>query len=158
MKMKTSQQLLFHNSLKERQRLWQPMVPSKIQIHQEISYDALRYIVNLSTKIIKPKSKTLGFSKLMTIVKIQNGIVLKENNKGRNSNFFLNLRLFQFLFIFWGLPTFMCLLQGPLMPTSVMRYLSKIQGIAQSLPTRLIKVFLSQEILKGYLGGYLGTI
>ncbi len=92
--MKTSQQLLFHNSLKEGRRLWQLMVPSKIQIHQEISYDALRYIVNLSTKIIKPKSKTLCFSKLMTIIKIQNEIVLKENNKGRNSNFCLNLTLF----------------------------------------------------------------
>jgi len=40
------------------------MVPSKIQIHQEISYDALHYIVNLLTKIVKAKSKTLGFSKI----------------------------------------------------------------------------------------------
>jgi hypothetical protein len=40
------------------------MVPSKTQIHQEISYDALLYIVNLSTKMVKPKSKTLGFPKI----------------------------------------------------------------------------------------------
>jgi hypothetical protein len=28
-----------------------------------ISYDALHWIINLSTKIVKPKSKTLGFPK-----------------------------------------------------------------------------------------------
>jgi hypothetical protein len=52
------------------------------------------YILKLSTKIIKPKSKTSGFPKSeddnqrMTI-KMQNGTLLKENNRRKNWNFLL---------------------------------------------------------------------
>jgi hypothetical protein len=58
------------------------------------------------TKIIKPKNKILGFSKLKMIVKMQDGIMSNGNNNGENSNFIL-----QFMMI-WISFCFLCLHSG----------------------------------------------
>jgi hypothetical protein len=47
--------------------------------------------IKLSSKAIKPKSGMMVFPKTKdNLVKMQDKIMPKENNKGKNSNFFFN--------------------------------------------------------------------
>jgi hypothetical protein len=51
------------------------------------------HIIQLFIKSLKPRRKSLGLTKLRTMLKIYYGvcgIVLKENNAKGNSKFFLN--------------------------------------------------------------------
>jgi hypothetical protein len=49
------------------------------------------HTIKLSSKAIKPKSGTMDFPKTKdNLVKMQDGIMPKKTNKGKNSNFLLN--------------------------------------------------------------------
>jgi hypothetical protein len=60
------------------------------------------YALKLSTKIVKPKNKTLGFFETKDHIKIHDGIMLKENNP----------RSFEFSHVFYVLLVSTCLRMG----------------------------------------------
>ncbi len=57
----------------------------------------VRNTLEIFAKLVKPRAKS--WVKLRITVKMQGEIVPKENNKGKNSNFFLNPKELEFLSI-----------------------------------------------------------
>jgi hypothetical protein len=64
------------------------MVVTNIYINPSLNFKTIK----LSTQTVEPRSKTLGCTKLRTRIKMQDGIMPNENNRGRNSNFLHNPR------------------------------------------------------------------
>jgi hypothetical protein len=102
-----------------------------------------------------PRTKPWVSLKLKTTIQMQDGIMLKEHNKGRNLNFIFNLRLFEF-------PYLLCFVRQRVYLKMYLCYgivkkdLKLLKGLPRTFLMKHLRIYLGYGIPNDYLGSYLG--